>query len=285
MVNFAEIKLCNAAWGFRKFSLQEFFEASARIGISAVEIHVGQPATLNTISLDATPEKIAEVKEIASTAGVKVAALAAGAVLVFKGEVVEEHISEVMKVIDLADDMDARVIRVFTGAEGLPPERITSSLYKRVSDAFNELGKYAHEKNVFLGIENHGGLTSNGEQIKKLLDMIPYEEVGVNYDPANFAYVGTDPYEALLPIQDRIVYTHWKDVIYTDKGPEYCALGEGDINWHTIIGKLMETYEGLWSIEYENIADPEDGTRRSLKTLQKIVEKIRYSQRRNDDEF
>jgi len=104
--------------------------------------------------------------------------------------------------------------------------------------------------------------------------MISYEEVGVNYDPANFAYVGIDPYNALLPIQDRIVYTHWKDIVHTNEGPEYCAFGEGEINWPPIVSKLMETYKGLWAIEYENIADPIKGTLRSLKNLQTIVKKV-----------
>jgi len=266
----AEIKLCNAAWGFRKFSLREFFEASAKIGIPSVEIHVGGQ-TSNMIPLDATSKKIAEVKNQASKEGVKVAALASSAVLTFKGDIVEDHSSEIMKAVDLADALDARAIRVFTGTEWLPPEKVTQGLYKPVSEAFNRLGMYAHEKKVFLGMENHGGLTSTGERIRKLLDMIPYEEVGVNYDPANFAYVGTDPYRALLSIQDRVVYTHWKDVVHADKGPEYCAFGEGEIDWAPIVRRLMKTYEGLWSIEYENIADPEEGTRRSLKNLLAIV--------------
>ena len=39
-----------------------------------------------------------------------------------------------------------------------------------------------------------------------LLDMVPYRSVGVTYDPANYAYSGEDPYQALLAIEDRVVY-------------------------------------------------------------------------------
>ena len=241
----------------------------------------------NKISVEATPEEVAEVKQLASEAGVGVAALGGGAVVALYGDEVEDRSTEIMKVIDLADALDARVIRVFTEHDFnhskhyvLPAERVTDSLYEDLRIAFTAVGEYAAEKNVRLGIENHGGTSATGARLKKLLDMVPCESVGVTYDPANFAYGGEDPYEALLAVQDRVVYTHWKDVARTATGVEYRAFGEGDIDWTPIIGALLDSFTGLWSMEYERKVDSTletlvAGTRTSIANLQAVIQRVK----------
>ena len=118
--------------------------------------------------------------------------------------------------------------------------------------------------------------------MKKLLDMVPYQEVGVTYDPANYAASGSDPYDALLVIGDRVRYTHWKDVSRTDGKTEYQAFGEGTIDWPPIISYLLESFRGLWSIEYEVKVEAGldrliDGTRRSIENLLGVVRSCRRS--------
>ena len=288
MTKTTEIMLGNASYGFREYDLGEFFEASKKIGITAVEIDAGWLVgeARNAISVDATAQEIAEVKRLASGAGVKVAALGAGAVVHLHGDLAQDRSDGLMKVVDLADALDAPVIRVFSEHDFnesqhyvLPAERVTDDLYETLSTAFNSLGKYAHEKNVSIGIETHGGTSSTGAGLKKLLDMVPYQEVGVTYDPANLAYGGEDPYEALLAFKDRVVYTHWKDIARTANGVEYQAFGEGDINWKPIISTLLNSYNGLWSIEYERKVDSTietlmEGTQRSIDSLQAIIEQV-----------
>ena len=284
----AQITLGVASYGFREYSLPEVFEASKKVGITSVEIDAGWLVgeSKNAISVDATPQEIDEVKTLASEAGVRVAALGGGAVVALYGDEVEDRSAEIMKVIDLAAALDARVIRVFTEHDFnhskhyvLPAERVTDSLYERLSIAFNKVGEYASEKNVVLGIENHGGTSATGARLKMLLDMIPYKAVGVTYDPANFAYGGEDPYQALQALEGRVVYTHWKDVARTDDGVEYRAFGEGDIDWGPIIGSLLKSYNGLWSIEYERKVDSTietlmAGTKSSIENLQAVIENV-----------
>ena len=289
MTESAEITLGNASYGFRQIPLREFFAASREMGITAVEIDAGWllEESSNKISVEATPEEVAEVKQLASEAGVGVAALGGGAVVALYGDEVEDRSTEIMKVIDLADALDARVIRVFTEHDFnhskhyvLPAERVTDSLYEDLRIAFTAVGEYAAEKNVRLGIENHGGTSATGARLKKLLDMVPCESVGVTYDPANFAYGGEDPYEALLAVQDRVVYTHWKDVARTATGVEYRAFGEGDIDWTPIIGALLDSFTGLWSMEYERKVDSTletlvAGTRTSIANLQAVIQRVK----------
>ena len=283
------ITLGNASYGFREYGLREFFTASKQIGATAVEIDCGwlEEQSHNKISVLATAEDVAAVKDLAAEAGVHVAALGGGAVVGLEGDVARDRCDEMMKVIDLADALDARVIRVFTEHDFthskhyvLPAERVTDALYETLSAAFNKLGEYALSKNVSLAIENHGGTSATGAGLKRLLDMVPFPSVGVTYDPANYAYGGEDPYAALEAVKDRVLYTHWKDVARTDEKVEYRAFGEGDIDWPPIIRTLLAEFQGIWSIEYERKVDStletlSQGTQLSLANLRAVIDRVR----------
>ncbi len=258
-------KFALAAYGFREFSLEEYFRAAVNLGLSAVEVDCGWlPQAKNKISVEPGAEEIAEVKRLERETGVKVVALGGGAVCGLEGQtILEDYVDEVKKVIDVADALDARIVRVFVEKEPdwspftkiRPPT--TPAMFEAIGGYFRALGKYAHEKNVILGIENIGGeIAGNGPDIKRILDMVPYREIGVTYDPANFYgfnpdFEGVDPYQALLYFKDRVVYTHWKDFVRTDEGPEYRKFGEGAIDWPPIIRALLDSFDGYWAIEFE----------------------------------
>ena len=277
----------NASYGFREYGLREFFEASKQIGAAAVEVDCGWlEESRNNISVDATDEEVANLKTLAEEVGVNVTALGGGAVVGIEGDVAQDRCDELMKVIDLADAVDARVIRVFTEHDFthskhyvLPAERVTDALYVTLSEAFNKLGEYALSKNVALAIENHGGTSATGAGLKRLLDAVPFSSVGVTYDPANYAYGGEDPYAALLAVKDRVLYTHWKDVARSNGKVEYRAFGEGDIDWPPIIRTLLADFEGIWALEYERKVDSTletltQGSQRSLANLQAVIDDL-----------
>ena len=283
------ITLGNAGYGLRRFSMREFFETSKKMGLPAVEVHydwlVGEAS--NGIPVDYTAQDIEDVKQLSAETDVTVATLASGAVVELQGETAIPRTQQIKKAIDLADALDARVIRVFTEHDVtesqhyvLPEELVSEELYDTLAAAFNEVGKYAHEKNVAIAVENHGGSSATGAGMKKLLDMVPYQEVGVTYDPANYAASGSDPYEALLTIGDRVLYTHWKDISRTNGGVAYQAFGEGIIDWPPIVSHLLESFKGLWFIEYELKVEASldrliDGTRRGAENLLEVVRNCR----------
>ncbi len=292
MTNAAGIQFGNAAYGFREYGLPEFFQTCREIGTPAVEIDCGwfNEDCENRISLDATPEEVDRVRELAAAAGVEVTALGGGAVVGLDGEVAEDRSAEIMKAIDVAEALGARVIRVFTEHDFthsmhyvLTPERVTEALYETLAVAFNKIGDYLKGKGIHVGIENHGGTSATGAGLKRLLDMVPHKEVGVTYDPANYAIGGEDPYQALLTVQDRVVYTHWKDVARAPenpKGVEYRGFGEGEIDWPPIIRELLHSFDGIWAIEYERkvastLENLAEGTRRSRQNLEAVIGQVR----------
>ncbi len=287
------IRFGNAAYGFREYGFPEFFEACHRIGTPAVEIDAGwfeEGEAKNRVSLDATDRELDRVKELATAAGVQVTAIGSGAVVGLAGEVAEDRSAEIMKAVDIAEVLGAQVIRVFTEHDFthskhyvLTPDRVTDALYETLAVAFNKLGDYLKGKGIRVGIENHGGTSATGAGLKKLLDMVPHREIGVTFDPANYAFGGEDPYQALLAVQDRVVYTHWKDVAQAPdkpRGVEYRAFGEGEIDWSPIIGTLLDSFDGIWAIEYERkeastLENLAEGTRRSKQNLAAVIEQVR----------
>ena len=284
----SSVTLGNASYGFREYGLLEFFEASRQIGITEVEIDAGWLVgeAQNAITVDASQEEIQRVRDLADEVGVRVAALGSGAAVSLEGEVATDLSADIKQVIDLADALDARVIRVFTEHDfthsqhyTLPPERVSDALYETLASAFNAIGEHASQKNVRVAIENHGGTSATGAKLKKLLDMVLHDSVGVTYDPANFAYGGEDPYQALLAVKDRILYTHWKDVARSDGKVEYRAFGEGDIDWSPVIRTLLDEFQGIWAIEYERKIDSTletlmEGTRMSINNLQGVIDRV-----------
>lgn len=259
------VKFAIAAYGFREFSLKDNFKAAVSLGVSAIEIDCGWLSQArNKVAIEPTKEEIAEIKELEKKTGVKVVALGSGAVCKVDGQkILGHHIENIKRVIDVADVLDARIVRVFVEKEPdwdactviQPPT--TPEMFEIISKYFCILGEYAHKKNVVLGIENMGGeIAGTGPAIKKILDNVPYKEIGVLYDPANFHgfnpdFDGVDPFKALEYFKDRVVYTHWKDCIRKEHGPEYCKFGEGKTNWLPIIKVLLEFYDGYWCIEHE----------------------------------
>ena len=279
------IDFCNASYGFREYELRDVFTACKEIGITDVEIDAGWllEDSRNKIELDASPEDIEALLQLAGEHEMRVAALGAGAGVALHRDGVHDNSDEIIRAIDLAHALGSPVIRVFTEHDFshskhyvLPTDRVTDALYDALGTAFNTIGQYAQEKNVLIGIENHGGSSATGASLRKLLDMVPFRSVGVTFDPANFAIAGEDPYQALRLLENRIVYTHWKDIRHTDKGLGYCAFGNGEIDWPPIISKLLEKYDGLWAIEFERKDDSTletliAGTRESKYNLQSTI--------------
>ena len=74
----------------------------------------------NKIGVNASPQELDAVQRMAEEAGVKVTALGGGAVVGLYGDVAEDRCDELMKVIDHADALNARVIRVFTEHDFTP---------------------------------------------------------------------------------------------------------------------------------------------------------------------
>ncbi|MCD6361736.1 MAG: sugar phosphate isomerase/epimerase [Armatimonadetes bacterium] len=263
----AEPKFACAAWGFREMTLPEYFAASKKLGIDLVEVNVS-PSTPKHLTYEATDAQVEEMVRQAGDAGVKVVALAGGNN--FAAPDLDEQIALVKRQIDMTALAGADVLRIFAGWVGA--SQFTDATFAQISEALQAVGEHAEAAGVKVAVENHGGVTATGAQCLRLLDPVTSPAVGLNYDPANFRHAGEDAMAALLVTCDRINYSHWKDVYYEGDEPEYCAVGEGVIDWQPIVDHLIASgFDGYWAIEYETVEDVERGARDSLAYLKGLL--------------
>jgi sugar phosphate isomerase/epimerase len=165
----------------------------------------------------------------------------------------ERALEEVRRAIDLAVFFGSRSIRVFAGND--EPECID-----RIVPWYRRSAEYAAQKKVYMGVENHGGgISGRPELCKELADKVGSPFFGVLYEPYNLMAAGTDYRSALEIVKDHIVHTHFKDGVHTDKGVVLTMLGQGEIDFSWIMGRLnVLGYRGDMALEYELQVEPPD---------------------------
>lgn len=265
-------KLACAAWGFRELEIPEYFSVAANLGIELVEVNVDRRTPKHLLD-SCSNEAVDRVAHWADEFGVRVICVAAdNDFTVVDASDLEEQIQKIQRYVDIAKRLGAEVVRVFTDGDAAN-ENLSSEVLKRLHYAFNRAGDYAEEHGIKLAIENHGGLTVNGQRIAKIMEGIQSPAVGVNFDPANFLKAGVDPLIALRYILPWVNYSHWKDVRWSNGGTEYCGFGEGEIVWKPILKELLNSgYQGYWTVEYETIEDVERGTKDSFVCLRQMLQ-------------
>jgi len=105
--------------------------------------------------------------------------------------------------IDLADRFGARSIRITPGR----PESTT--LFDRIVPYFQRGAEYAESKDIYMGIENHGGaISGNPEVLVDLYNQVGSKYFGVLYEPANLMAAGVEYKSAFDIMRNCIVHIH-----------------------------------------------------------------------------
>lgn len=158
-----------------------------------------------------------------------------------KGPKLKAEIADAMAWIDRADLLGAPHIRFFAGTgkqlDG-DPKRL-----EEASEAINRCAVRAAEKGIFLGVENHGGLTA--DQMLQIMQRMESDWVGINLDTGNF--LSDDPYADLVQCAPYAVNVQVKVSMKTPSGKKYPA----DIDR---IGEILKDagYQGFVILEYED---------------------------------
>lgn len=122
---------------------------------------------------------------------------------------------------------------------------------------------------VQLAMENFVRSPGNRRhEIEAGLHALDRPSVGVNLDTANYVVNGEDVIgntRALLP---RIIYAHLKDTRTTDAGIQVVPVGDGELDWATILDLFDSTGRAFpVTFEYGGGDDPERAIARGLEGL------------------
>jgi sugar phosphate isomerase/epimerase len=195
-----------------------------------------------------------------------------------------EHIK---KVIEASKMLDINVMTTFVGRD------ITKSIEDSWDDyatVWKPLVSFAEEQGVKIGIENcpmlfsldewPGGknLAISPEVWRRMFDMIPSDNFGLNFDPSHLIWQQIDITRAIKEFHPKFVHVHAKDErIDTDLLYERGIMGLGwhkpklpglgNVDWSAFFAALTDVgYRGPVCIEVEDRAyeSNEDDVRRSI---------------------
>jgi len=264
---------CNTV-AFRKYSLDFALERIARAGYKYVEVEANLSWCDHTRTDQDDPVKL---REKVIKAGIKDITCIGSH---------RELISESSAEEDLRHSLEfaagAKVPVVATGEGRLPEGMKPEEALKILKPKLERLAQVAEKCKVHLAIEPHGSLSLSPGGLSKILALAPSKWVGVNFDTANphrGDYVGTthkgfewkldqaargDELAVLLPVADKVVHVHWKDVV----GRNAVILGTGEVKLKEELEIMRAAgYDGALSYETEGWEEAEDSQRMIEQSL------------------
>jgi len=202
-------------------------------------------------SFDTDPKKI---RDLCAEAGVKISALSSHADLLDP----EFGVAYARRGIRYAPEVGTNIVQITENM--YPPKWMTEKdAYEIMKVNLRAIAETCEENGVYLGIEQHGPYTSKIDRLTHLLDLVNSPWIRVNYDCGNTFLSGTDPYEMLEAVIDKVIHVHAKDISVKQAEAERgkvtgtavgCACGDGVIDWKRLVGRLKKAgFKGVLSVE------------------------------------
>ena len=260
----ARFQLSLAAYSFRDFfndpakmNMYKFLDFCAEQGLAGAEL------TSYYFAKDVSDAELLKVRRHAFLRGVNVSGTAVGNSFALPdGPDLEKEKAGVKQWIDRAAVLGAPHIRVFAGAaKGVDD----ATARRQVIKTLEEVGAYAAQKGVWLGVENHGGVVATPDGLLEIIKAVNSPAVGINLDTGNFHT--TDPYADLARCAPWAVNVQVKVEI---KRAGAKAAEPADLN--KIAALLREAhYQGWVALEYESKPDPFTAVPEHLKALREAL--------------
>jgi sugar phosphate isomerase/epimerase len=286
------MRLGTAWYGFRAYSIQNYFETAAALHLPYVEL----PMYYQLLQEDplhprgfafSSAETLEEIRRLAQAASVSMVSAVAenplSPVAAHPGtydsaQIAFGHAAS-RRAIDICSFLGVSVLRV---SEPAVHDAITPHLEQVMHEhgkALRPLGDYAADRGVRLCVENYG---LNAKHMVWILDGAHHENIGTLYDPCNYHRMGEDPLQALRLVSGKVFYCHLKDAFFEDprdpdslfagsRWPPSVGVGEGEIDWPVLVPELASVYDGYACIEYEVASDVVRGTRVSRDTVSGLL--------------
>lgn len=209
------------------------------------------------------------------------------------------YINHIKKIIKAANILGVNTVTTFIGRVTTKTVEENIEIFKTV---WPDIIKYAEENNVKIAIENCPMLFSNdqwpgGQNLattpaiwRRLFEIIPSKNFGLNYDPSHFIWQHMDYIKPIYEFKDKIFHVHYKDIkIYKDKLDDVGIMatplqymspklpGLGDVDWAKYVSALTDIgYKGYTCIEVEDKAFESslEDMKKSVKLSKKYLEQF-----------
>jgi sugar phosphate isomerase/epimerase len=176
----------------------------------------------------------------------------------------DEQVRYVKQWVDNYAMLGAPHIRVFAGSapRGVGKEEAG----KICLAALEECAEYAGRKGIFLGLENHGGIVAEPDDLLEIVRTVKSPWVGINLDSANFHT--DDPYRDFERCAPYAVNVQMKADIQPRGGKSRPA----DLPRLVRILRASN-YQGYVALEYESAEDPWKAVPGLLKQMAELFAK------------
>jgi len=212
-----------------------FIDYCVSLGCDAAEL------TSYFFQPDADDGYLRELRQHAFLNGVSISGTAIGNDFsVDDPKALQSQIEQTIAWIEKAGILGAPHIRIFAGTAkqlGESKEKLNA-----ICAAVSQCAAVAKQQGVFLGVENHGGISSG--QLLEVMSKVDSDWVGINLDTGNF--VSDDPYEDIELCAPYAVNIQFKPSLRTTAGKLY------DADFARIATILRgSNYRGFVALEYE----------------------------------
>jgi sugar phosphate isomerase/epimerase len=286
-----------------EWTFEEMIDTAAAMGFQCVEVACWPKgraerryAGVSHIDVaDLTEEKAEYIRNYCNERNVDISALA------FYPNVMEEdeekrqaNISHLKKVIDASAVLGVHLV---TTSIGRDQTKTVEENLELVKEIWPPILTHAEEKDVRIAIENcpmlfgreqwPGGqnLMTSPANWEKIFEILPNENLGINYDPSHFVWQMMDYIKPLYQFRNKIFHVHYKDIkLYEDELKKVGTMaypldymspklpGLGDVNWGKYVSALTDIgYDGFTCIEVEDKAF--EGTRDKILDSLKLSKK------------
>jgi sugar phosphate isomerase/epimerase len=181
-----------------------------------------------------------------------------------RDQAVENH----HKWVEAAKYLGCHSIRVNAYSKGSYDEQI-----KLAADGLRKLCEYGDKYGINVIVENHGGLSSNGEWLTAVMKTVDHKRVGTLPDFGNFRLEKGKEYDRYKGVKEMMPYAKGvsaKSHDFDDKGEEIHT------DYHKMMAIVLDAgYRGYVGVEYEGnkITEPE-GIRATKKLLERVREEL-----------
>lgn len=304
---------------YGQLSLDEALDTIAAKGVEAVEIGCGgYPGNkhCNPHELLKDGAKLQAFKHAIDSRSMTISALSVhGNMLHPQKDIAQAFHDDLIATIDLAAKLGVPVVNTFSGCPGdhegakypnwpiAPwPNDFTEVLNwqwtEKVIPYWKEVGKYAEERDIKIGLELHGGFSVHSPATLLRLREAVGDVIGANLDPSHMWWQGIDPVQAIriLGRENAIHHFHAKDTTidpinvnmhgvtdmqpYTkmlDRAWQFRTVGYGHDakTWADIISELrLVGYDYVISIEHEDgLMSIDEGFTKAVQALQPLLMK------------
>lgn len=185
------------------------------------------------------------------------------------------NIEHLKKVIKMSSLLGVNMVTTFIGRDQNKSVDENIEIFKKV---WPPIIKYAEKLNVKVAIENCPMLFGKdqwpgGQNLmttpviwRKLFNIIPSKNFGINYDPSHFIWQQMDYIAPLYEFKDRIFHVHYKDIKLFPEKLKECGImaypldymspvlpGLGDVKWDEYCHALYDIgYNSFTCIEVED---------------------------------